>query len=179
MTYIHKQINPGAAKKAVACDNPTSKKLSEIIRTNSCLVLPAEATIREATELMCRYNCGAVGVVDAGEQIIGIVTDRDILKKVISRNRNPRKVMVAEIMERAPETIDINSDANMALDIVANGTSRYLPVVKDNRLAAILDVRDLYEEVRRVMAQEIDQRDMLLSYVFHEPYGGYPHCRHS
>ena len=76
-----------------------------------------------------------------------------------------------------PECIDHASDANAALDIVATRGYRYLPVLKEGRMIAILDVRDLYEEVRRIMTQALDQKDLLLSYVFHEPYGGYPHFR--
>ncbi len=41
----------------------------------------------------------------------------------------------------------------------------------EGRLAGILDVRDLYEEVRRVMDRSLAQKDALLHYVFHEPYG--------
>lgn len=175
MTFIDKK---SSLDKTAPASMPESRKLADIIRAETCLVLPRDATVREATELMCRYHCGAVGVAGDDEQVIGIVTDRDILKKVISRNRDPRRVKVSDIMIPDPETIDVSSDANAALDMVANSNSRYLPVVENDRLVAILDVRDLYEEVRRILAQEIDQRDMLLSFVFHEPYGGYPHCKH-
>lgn len=148
-----------------------SKTLARVVRRDSLLVLPPGATVHEAAQLMCKYGCGAVGVVDGSEKLLGLVTDGDILRKVVTLGRDPHGVAVEQVMTTEIDTIDLSCDANDALGVVSRSGHRYLPVMEDGRLAGILDVRDLYEEVRRVMDRSLAQKDALLHYMFHEPYG--------
>lgn len=148
-----------------------SKTLGRVIRDASLLTLPPDASVREATALMSKHHCGAVGVVDENQNLIGILADRDIIRNVVCSGKNPDETDVGSVMTGDPETIDFSCDANDALEVISRLGYRYLPVLKDGKMAGILDVRDLYEEVRRLMRQALEHKDMLLNYVFHEAYG--------
>jgi CBS domain-containing protein len=127
-----------------------------------------ESTVAEAIRLMLARRVGAVVVVDAN-RVVGIFTERDVLKKLALSGRDPEKVPVSELMTTPVETVSPQTSPGDALVSMLEHHFRHLPVVDSSGgLRGVLSIRNLLqaqvEELRR-------QRDSLEQYVSSEGPG--------
>ena len=104
-------------------------------------VAPSD-TIGEAAEKMHAANVGAVVVVEDMVRIVGIVTERDLLRAVAARTR-AAEARVRQWMTPSPVTIDPDTDVADAARIMFENNFRHLPVVKDGRPLGIVSLRRL------------------------------------
>jgi len=112
-----------------------------------------ESTVAETIRLMLARRVGAVVVVDA-DRVVGIFTERDVLKKLALSGRDPEKVPVSELMTTPVETASPQSSPGDALVSMLEHHFRHLPVVDSSgRLRGVLSIRNLLhgqmEELRR------------------------------
>jgi len=96
----------------------------------------------EAAALMRDDDVGSIPVVDNG-QLVGIVTDRDIVVRAIAEQRDLARTTVDEIASHDPVTVGPDQDLNEALELMATYQVRRLPVVEDGRLVGMLAQADL------------------------------------
>ena len=120
-----------------------------------------ESTVAETIRLMLARRVGAAVVVDAN-RVVGIFTERDVLKKLALSGRDPEKVPVSELMTTPVETASPQTSPGDALTSMLEHHFRHLPVVDSSgRLRGVLSIRNLLhgqmEELRR-------QRDSLEQY---------------
>jgi CBS domain-containing protein len=108
--------------------------------TKDLLTLEAEATLGAAAKRMAERGVGAV-VVLAGERLVGILTERDILKAVATGFEPDSRV--ADWMTRHPETIESDDTTDHAAALMIHGGFRHLPVVDGGKIKGILSLRDL------------------------------------
>ncbi|HET8978810.1 MAG TPA: CBS domain-containing protein [Solirubrobacteraceae bacterium] len=102
-------------------------------------VNPGEA-ITEVAQRMVERNLGAVLVHD-GERLVGIMTERDLLKAVA--RGLPGDARVAQYMTADPETIAPDDTTQHAAVLMIHGGFRHLPVVERDGVVGILSIRDL------------------------------------
>jgi CBS domain-containing protein len=129
--------------------------------------LPPTATAHEAALMMRERRVGAVMVVVQG-RLLGIVTERDLVFRLLADGRDPRVTALAEIMTRDPETLRPDDSALDALDKMRTGRYRHLPVVDGGEIAGMVSIRDLYEAVRRSLEEELQSAESL---IYGEQYG--------
>ncbi len=115
-------------------------KAIEAIRKNVVSVAP-DATLHEAAELMDRDNVGALVVLDEG-RLVGIVTDRDIVRRGVAQQLPPG-ARIDAVMTSEVVTLDADADARAALPIFRTHACRRLPLVSDDRVVGVLAVDDL------------------------------------
>jgi len=96
----------------------------------------------EAAALMRDDDVGSIPVVDNG-QLVGIVTDRDIVVRAIAEQRDLARTTVDEIASHDPVTVGPDQDLNEALELMATYQVRRLPVIEDGRLVGMLAQADL------------------------------------
>lgn len=106
-------------------------KIRDIMTKNVAYVEP-EASITEAAKLMQEYNVGSIPVCD-NMNLIGIVTDRDIVVRNIAIGDNPMNTQVRNIMTSQVETVTPEVDVQEASTKMAVGKIRRMPVVATNR----------------------------------------------
>jgi CBS domain-containing protein len=104
------------------------------------LTVEPSDTIGEAAEKMNAANVGAVVVVEDMVRIIGIVTERDLLRAVASRAR-AAEARVRQWMTADPVTIEPDTSIRDAAEIMFTRNFRHLPVVKDGRPLGIVSLR--------------------------------------
>jgi CBS domain-containing protein len=104
------------------------------------LTVEPSDTIGEAAEKMNATNVGAVVVVEDMVRIIGIVTERDLLRAVASRAR-AAEARVRQWMTADPVTIEPDTSIEDAAEIMFTRNFRHLPVVKDGRPLGIVSLR--------------------------------------
>src|SRR5436189_5769868 len=102
----------------------------------------AYTPLSQVAELMQSEDVGVVPVV-AGDQLLGIVTDRDIVVRVIAKGRDPREVSAADAASQDLVTVTPDEDLGDALKLMAQYQVRRLPVVgEDNRLLGAVPQAD-------------------------------------
>jgi CBS domain-containing protein len=107
------------------------------------LVEPME-TVREASQRMSQRGVGTLVVVNEGKEPIGIVTDRDLITRVLSVGKNPQKTLIGEVMTPRPKRVRAETPIEKALSIMRDGSFRRLPVVDGmGRLVGIVSLDDI------------------------------------
>ena len=88
--------------------------------------------VSDAVTVMADKNYGSVVIVDNKQKVVGIVTERDILKKLVKNNKSPKTTKLEEIMTLNPRVANENDDVLDWLRIMSNDRFRRLPVVDSN-----------------------------------------------
>ncbi len=96
----------------------------------------------DAAALMARFDVGAIPVAEEG-RLLGIVTDRDIVTRVVAEGMDPRGVAVSDIMTKAAVTVSPDAQLSEARELMRERKIRRLPVVKGDRLVGILSLGDV------------------------------------
>ena len=118
-----------------------------------CVTL--ETPISEVAELMESEDIGSLPVLD-GEELAGMVTDRDIVIRAIAKGKDPRGMPVREVASREPVTVYAEDDLSNALKKMASEQVRRLPVVDDdNRLVGVLSQADVAIEAKEKSVGEM------------------------
>jgi CBS domain-containing protein len=103
-------------------------------------------TVLEAVQIMNRSHTGCVCVVDR-KRLVGVFTERDILRKVIEAGLDVKKTLVNELMTVSPETLTLNDKIVFALNKMTVGGFRHVPIVEGGVLRGIVSIRDIAEFV--------------------------------
>ena len=112
------------------------------VMTKDPATLDVMSTAADAALMMRERDIGDVLVTD-GEQLCGIVTDRDIVVRAVAENRNPIAVTVGEICSRDVTTLSPNDSVSDAVKLMSDRALRRLPVVDDGRPVGIVSLGDL------------------------------------
>ncbi len=103
-----------------------------------------ETSLGAAVEIMWNRNCGIIPVVDARQQVVGVITDRDIAIALGTRNRLPAEITVEEAATRKVQTCLPEDEIHTALDTMAQNKVRRLVVVNEqNQLEGVLSMDDV------------------------------------
>jgi CBS domain-containing protein len=104
--------------------------------------LGPHASIWEAACLMTKANCGSVLIVEAGA-LLGIVTERDLMTRVVAKALNPEKTQVADVMTRSPYCVAPETLVSDAVLIMIERGFRHLPIVGPAaKILGVFSVRD-------------------------------------
>jgi CBS domain-containing protein len=106
-------------------------KLAREIMTPAPQTCSAETLLNEVANLMVEADCGEIPVVDASNRLIGVITDRDIVCRVVAKGKNPSAVTAAECMSEP--VVCVNEDTTMAdvLGVMEENQIRRVPVVDE------------------------------------------------
>ena len=95
------------------------------------LTRPPETTVFDAVTVMSERNYGSVIVTDADEKVIGVVTERDVMNKIVAKGLDARTTRLSDIMTENPRLARETDDMMDWLRIMSNERFRRLPVVDD------------------------------------------------
>jgi CBS domain-containing protein len=117
-------------------------KVSDVMTTDVETV-PMNGTLEEAASIMKVENVGAVPVVDEDDDLVGIITDRDIVVRCVADGKNPSETSVEEVLSHDLETIEPDADLEEAAQLMADKQIRRLPVCEDGELVGMLSIGDI------------------------------------
>ena len=101
------------------------------------------ATVHEAACVMTRANCGSVLVIDTASTLLGILTERDLMTRVLAKALDPAKTLVSEVMTRHPRCVPPEMKVADAVLIMIERGFRHLPIVSDSgKILGVFSVRD-------------------------------------
>lgn len=107
------------------------------------LTRPPSTTVADAATAMAEKNFGSVIVVDEQDKVIGVVTERDMMNKIIARGADPASTKLSDIMTENPRLARETDDMVDWLRIMSNERFRRLPIVDaDGRIKAVMTQGD-------------------------------------
>ena len=115
--------------------------------------LGADCTVKEASEKMTKYWMGSIVVVK-GSKIAGIITERDILSKIVVKGRNPQKTKIKEIMSENVITIEEDKTLAEAVKLMKVNDIKKLPVTDKGKLSGIITTTDIITSMNEEMEKE-------------------------
>ena len=123
------------------------RSIRELMTTNPTTVDPS-ARVVDAARVMRQEDVGPVPVVENGDRLAGIVTDRVVVLRVVAEGGDPQATTVGEIMSRDLVTVDPDQPLDEALRLMARHQVRRLPVCEeDGRLVGIVAQADVATEL--------------------------------
>ena len=132
------------------------------------VIIDVNASVSEAAKKMLEKDRGSLIVTKEG-QPAGIVTERDLTRKVMAKERNPIKVKVSEIMSIPLITIDPDASIEEASQIMAKHSVRRLPVIRDNILYGMFTARILaqhFKEYEDKLTKDLVRSMSIVSFPF-------------
>jgi CBS domain-containing protein len=139
-------------------------KISDVIRDKSSsaiITIPPEATVRDLLALLAEHNIGAVIVSSDGSSVDGIVSERDVVRK-LNGNDEILGAPVAQIMTAVVQTCEPGQDVDELMVQMTERRIRHVPVVDGDDLVAVISIGDV---VKSRITQLEFERDQLDSYV--------------
>jgi CBS domain-containing protein len=121
--------------------------------------------VLETVRAMVQLNIGAVPVMHNGE-LVGIFSERDLMKRVVAESLDPRSTCVAEVMSNDPLTISMDEDIDTCRTLMRRNNFRHLPVCHHGRLVGMVSLRD-------ILLHDLNERDdevrMMRAYIHSIP----------
>ena len=133
--------------------------IRDVMTSNPTSCEPS-TTVVDAAKVMAQEDVGPVPIVEGG-RVVGIVTDRDLVVRVLAEGRDPNSTTIGEIASADLVTVQPDSDLNEALNLMAQNQVRRLPVVEGDQLVGIVAQADVAraadEEATGEVVQDISQ----------------------
>jgi CBS domain-containing protein len=126
-----------------------SEQTVQDVMTPEVVFLPADTTVDEAARAMREKDIGDVVITD-GPALAGVLTDRDIVVRVVADRRDPCTTPVGEVATRDPAMIQVDAPVNEAAQLMRERSVRRLLVCdNDRRLVGIVSIGDLAARLDR------------------------------
>jgi CBS domain-containing protein len=129
------------------------------ISQNHVLTVPTGASSYEAACAMTKARCGSVLIVDAAGALLGILTERDLMTKIVAKLRNPETTPVSDIMTINPHFVGPDTSVSDAVLIMKRHNFRHLPVISS--AAKILGVFSIRDAMARELVEAEHMADLI------------------
>jgi CBS domain-containing protein len=123
---------------------------------SAIFAIAPEVPVLDAIKHMAEKRVGAL-LVMRGEELVGILSERDYARKVILQGKASAQTAVSEIMSSSPITVNPETDVFDCMRLCTESRIRHLPVVRGNTVVGVISIGDLVKEVIDAQAEQIDQ----------------------
>ena len=144
------------------------KIIPDVVPRRNIRTVKESTSIIECAKLLTEIHVAAMIVVDDVGKLIGIITERDMVQRVLAKGLDPIKTTVGKIMTANPDTLSPEDAAMDALELMTSRNYRHLPVVEDGRCVAMVSIRDLYAAAKTGLEEDIRETE---AFVFGDRYG--------
>ena len=133
-------------------------KVADILQAKGTKVfsITSDITVYEALKAMGERNIGALLVIE-GQQLMGIISERDYARKIILRGKASSETTIEEVMTSKLETVRLNSSIDDCMQIMTERHIRHLPIVEDGIVGGMISIGDLVKFVIEDQKQTIEQ----------------------
>ena len=107
------------------------------------LTIGADATAAQAAQLLGNHRVGVLVVVDDRQQVVGIVSERDIVAKVVGPCLDPRTAPVSQVMISQVVCCNMDTPVQQAQRLMARHRIRHLPIIEDGQCVGMVSSRDI------------------------------------
>jgi CBS domain-containing protein len=123
----------------------TVKQILDEKGSSAWTIVP-DAKVIDALKLMAEKEVGALIVME-GEEIVGIISERDYARKIILKGRHSQDTPVRDIMSTHIYGVNLDTTVDECMALMTDKRMRHLPVCKDGRLAGIVSIGDVVKAI--------------------------------
>lgn len=124
----------------------------DVVAQQVIRALPSDAPARDVGAMMAEHDISSVIITAPSGALLGIVTERDLSRRVVAKGLDPNHILASAIMTPDPVTLSPDDNAYDAMQLMRRHLVRHVPVVQDQRVVAMVSVRDL----RHAIAHEVE-----------------------
>ncbi|WP_337998039.1 CBS domain-containing protein [Oleispirillum naphthae] len=135
--------------------------IASVLADRVFFTLPSTATAREAAQYLADKEIGAVTVVDDG-QLVGVLSERDLVFRIIAGGADADRVRVADIMTRDPITVQAAESLSSALTKMRDRKIRHLPVMDGEALVGMMSIRDVFAAMKNELEHDLTEREAMI-----------------
>jgi CBS domain-containing protein len=129
---------------------------------NGVVTVGPTVRVGDMARVLTNNGIGAVVVLDQGDQLLGIVSERDIVKSIAANGAIALEMTAGQLMTRAPRVVRHDTSVAEAMRMMTEGRFRHLPVMVGDRLAGMISIGDV---VKAVIMERESEVDNLKAYV--------------
>jgi len=126
------------------------------------IAVAADTSVLDAIKIMADKTVGSLLVMD-GDELKGIVTERDYARKVIIKGRSSQSTAVGEIMSADVCTTTSRETVNQCMTVMSERKIRHLPVVEDGKVMGMISIGDLVQAIISDQQEEIEHLEHYIS----------------
>lgn len=128
-----------------------------------------ETTVAEAVKQMSQGNVGSMAIMD-GDKIVGIFTERDLMRRVVGEGKDPATTTLKEVMTSPVYSVTDDTSLTVATDLMRKHHMRHLPVLDaDGNYVGMLALRHLHNEIMRGLERRVHD---LTTWLMADSLGG-------
>ncbi len=120
------------------------------------------ADLTAAAKLLTKRRIGALVVLD-GERLVGILSERDIVRAMAESGSAVLQLPVAQVMTRNVSTCDVNDSISSVMDRMTKGKFRHMPVLDKDRLAGLISIGDLLKRHIETIREHIQRLEVSMA----------------
>ena len=124
------------------------------VMSRNIVKVPSTITIAEAARLMDKKDIGSV-LISEDNEVVGIMTERDILRKAVAAGKKCEEAIVKDIMTSSLITIDAEDSLEKANEVMSKHKIRRLIVTENDNIVGIITIRDVAENLRYSSAKRL------------------------
>ncbi len=132
-------------------------KGDEVVSINSIADLAA------AAKLLTKRRIGALVVLEAGERLVGILSERDIVRVMAECGSAALQLPVAQVMTRNVSTCNVNDSISSVMDRMTKGKFRHMPVLDNDRLAGLVSIGDVLKRHIETIREHVHQLEVSIA----------------
>lgn len=121
------------------------KSLKELLESRPIIHVNSGAKIKEVVDYMSEKNVGLVPVLDSDNKLLGVFSERDLMRRVISKGKDLHTTTIDDVMTRSLILAGVNESYEECLKKMKEKGTRHILVIENDKLLGILSVRDLLE----------------------------------
>ena len=140
------------------------KTIGDVVRGREIYVLREDQSVREAARYMTERRVGAVAVL-SGSRLVGILSERDIMGRVVARRLDPDATKVGDVMTRELIVAEVKESHEDGVRKMKQAGCRHLPVVDAGNLVGMVSLRDLLQVDLTEKDEEIRWLNAYIHYV--------------
>ena len=142
------------------------KNLGSIVKESNrdVYTVYADNTVQETVLYMTERNIGAVTIID-GERVVGLFSERDLMRRVIAEGRYPKSVSVRDVMTTDLTIATPEDSCEEGISKMRKAKCRHIPVLEDAKFLGLVSLRDLLEVDADEKADEIRMLNTYIHYV--------------
>jgi CBS domain-containing protein len=133
------------------------RPVRSVMQRRKVLKAAPETLVSKAAELMAAKNVGAIMVIE-DDRLVGIFTERDVVFRVVARGLDAQATRLADVMTRAPHTVDPDKPFGYALLVMQENGFRHLPVMQDGKPIGIVSSRSAMDPELEEFVSEAHRR---------------------
>ena len=131
------------------------------LKPRNVISISPDVNVIEALKLMAKENIGAV-VVLQGDNLVGILSERDYARKVVLEGKTSSSTKVSEIMTTKVVTVEESQKVDDCMNIMTENHIRHLPVISGGKVLGLISIGDV---LKQVMQQQKDLIEQLEAYI--------------